>query len=709
MRLKSFLSLAFFVFLLCVLLRLYYLFALSAYPQYFYNQAPLLNTHDGYFYAQGAKELLRLYQEFRQSFIWEILQSPIWHLPNFLQDFFTLSISPHLPLYKSTSEILSLLTAFLTLCLPFNLEQVLFILPAIFGSLIVFPLMALTRNFGAIPCALSGFLGAMSVSYYNRTMFGYYDTDMLVIVLGLSVGAIILRTLRTQKALDFAILFSLSAFSLLYYSHLRYVLLGYLLILLCFFLKDLCNKSSKESPMQWIILGLFFILTLVIFFPKFTWIWIFLGFFLGFFLDILHKTFPIHKILFFLYFLCNLSLLLWKLLPSFLQSHYLSDYLADTTNTGLHYFNVLDSIAEVSNIDFGEFAYRVSGGIAWFILAILSYFGLIFKDKRFILFLPFLVLGCFALVQGLRFSFYAVPISALGMGFLLFKLQEILKNFSYKIPKFLLIVGLILLVIAPHLWHIRNYVIAPILEASEVEILRSIPTKKGDFALTWWDYGYFVHYFSDLQTFVDGGRHSGMQNFPISLALSTKEERISYNLAKMLLKGETLESHFQTLGIPKTLENLKNKQEWTRSPNTLYFILPWRMLEIFPNVMRFSQVDLSNGKSTKLDFFALSLEATKDKIYFKNDITLNPNTGEVTTQNLHFKILKSIDLKQHTTQIFDTQSSLVAVFLPNGKTLLCAESYLERFYFKGLFFENLDKNLFQKVLKNDKITIYKLL
>ena len=709
MRLKSFLSLAFFVFLLCVLFRLYYPFVLSAYPQYFYNQAPLLNTHDGYFYAQGAKELLKLYQEFQQSFALEFGQSPIWHLPNFLQDFFTLSISSHLPLYKSTSEILSILTAFLTLCLPFNLEQVLFILPAIFGSLIVFPLMALTRNFGAIPCALSGFLSAMSVSYYNRTMFGYYDTDMLVIVLGLSIGVIILRTLRTQKALDFAILFSLSAFSLLYYSHLRYVLLGYLLILLCFFLKDLYNKSSKESPMQWIILGLFFILTLVIFFPKFTWVWIFLGFFLGFFLDILHKTFPIHKILFFLYFLCNLSLLLWKLLPNFLQSHYLSDYLADTTNIGLHYLNVLDSIAEVSNIDFSEFAYRISGGIFWFILAILGYFGLIFKDKRFTLFLPFLALGCFALLQGLSFIFYAVPISALGMGFLFFKIQTILVSFQNRILKSILLACLVLLVIAPHLWHIRNYVVAPILEASEAEILLSIPAKKGDFALTWWDYGYYVHYFSDLQTFVDGGRHSGIQNFPISLALSTNEERISYNLAKMLLTGETLESHFQTFGIPKTLENLKNKQKWEYSPHALYFILPWRMLEIFPNVMRFSQVDLSNGKPQKLDFFALSLEVTKDRIYFKNNIALNPNTGEVTTQDLHFRIFKSIDLKQHTTQIFDTQSSLVAILLPNGKTLLCAKSYLESFYFKGLFFENLDKNLFQKVLKNDKITIYKLL
>lgn len=231
----------------------------------------------------------------------------------------------------------------------------------------------------------------------------------------------------------------LSAFSLGYYANLRYILLGYILVLLLFLLKDFFQESYKESQIQGILLGLLGILTLEIFFPKLTFVWICLGFSMGFALKALRKSFK-SKILFAFYLFCNLGLLLWKLLPNILQNHYLNKYFerdslrADET---FHYFNVLDSIAEVSKIDFSEFAYRVSGGTIWLILGILGYFWLILAHKRFLIFLPFLVLGCFAFAQGLRFSFYAVPISALGLGFLLYQIQGILK---YLKPKFLEVV-----------------------------------------------------------------------------------------------------------------------------------------------------------------------------------------------------------------------------------------------------------------------------
>lgn len=702
MRLRVFVGLSIVCYCLCVGVRFYCPFVLSAYPQYFYNEALLLNTHDGYFYAQGAKYLLSIAQEFYSNFTWESWQNP--------QKFFTIPSSPHLPQTppKSANEILSILTAFLAFCLPFSLEQILHLMPGIFGSLIVFPIMALTRGFGAIPCALSGVLSGISVSYYNRTLLGYYDTDMLVIVLGVSVGAMILRTWKAQHTLDYAILLVLSALAVRYYANLRYVLLGYILILWLFLLKNMWDESHKESQIQWILLGLGLTLTLEIFFPKFTPAWIVLGFFFGLGLKFLYQHFK-PKILFALFFLCNLGLLLWKLLPNILGSDYLSYFTPSVQDANFHYLNVLDSIAEVSSIGFDEFAYRVSGGITWLILGALGYIWLVLVHRRFLVFLPLLALGCFSLMQGLRFSFYATPIFAMGLGFLLSQIQGGLEYLKYRILKRFLIFSFVFLAILPHLWHIKNYLIAPILEASEAEILRTLDTKSGDFALAWWDYGYWITYFSGLTTFIDGGTHSGRQNFPISLALSSKEERISYNVAKMLLNAESLEDYLKQNGVEKGLESLKTKREFATTQKNLYIVLPLRMLEIFPNIMRFSSVDLNNGKVPKLDFFALSIGANSETINFKNGIRFNQITGEVSAQDFHTTIQKSIDLKHNLTRDFDATSALVAIFLPNGKTLLCAESYLESFYFKGLFFENLDSNLFQKVLKNDTITIYKLL
>lgn len=697
MRLRFFIPLSFFVFLVGVGIRFYYLFALNAYPQYFYNGAPLLNTHDGYFYAQGAKELLNLYQEY--------IHNSTWNLWQHTKDIFEIPNSPALS--KSANEILSKLTALLALCSPLSLEQIFFFLPAVFGSLIVFPIMALTRHFGAIPCALSGLLSAISVGYYNRTLLGYYDTDMLVIVLGVGVGVMILRTLATQRTLDCAILFALSVFALGYYSNLRYILLGYIFILLLFLMESLYKKSDERFLIQAIIAGLILTLLLEILAPNLTFLWVLLGIALGFALNFYRK------VNLKLFILCALGFLFWRILPSMLKSDYLGGFFSKNTsenpNANLHYLDVLSTIAEVSSINFSEFAYRVSGGILWLILGALGYIWLVLRYKKYLLFLPFLALGCFAFLQGLRFSFYAIPLFVLGLSFLLFQTQEILKFFKFRILKSLLLLSLSCFAILPHLSHIRHYVVAPILEKSEAEILHSLNAQKGDFALAWWDYGYFVSYFSGLKTFIDGGKHSGAQNFPISLALSTKEETTSYNIAKMLLSGESLESYLQNLGIAETLEILKTKQTFAESQNALYFILPWRMLEIFPSIMRFSQIDLTNGKIPKLDFFALSISEKNEMVEFKNGIKLNKNTGEVLSQDFNTTIQKSIDLQNHTTQSFDDTSTLMAIFLPNGKTLLCAESYLETFYFKGLFFEQLDKNLFQKVLKNDKITIYKLL
>lgn len=263
--------------------------------------------------------------------------------------------------------------------------------------------------------------------------------------------------------------------------------------------------------------------------------------------------------------------------------------------------------------------------------------------------------------------------------------------------------------ILPHLWHLKNYLVEPILETSEAEILSSFPHQSNDFALAWWDYGYVISYFSNLKTFIDGGTHSGKQNFPISLFLSSSNEILSYNIAKMLVNAESLEDYFKQNGIKTGLENLQTKKRnFTKIPKDLYIILPHRMIEILPNVMRFSQINLDNGKIPKLDFFALSVDSKNEIIYFKNGISLNQNTGEVFSQDFHIKIQKSINLKNGLIQTFDATSVLIAVFLENGKTLLCAESYLESFYFKGLL-EQLDSNLFQKVAKNDKIIIYKLL
>ncbi len=670
---RAFFILALCVYCICVILRFYYPYCLESFPQYFHKSAILLNTHDGYFYAQGAKNLL------------EFLKSDSANLLT-LESLESFQTTFNAPMF----EYLSILTASLAFLLPLSLEKILFFLPGFLGSLIVFPVIFATRNFGMIVCTLSGILSGIGISYYNRTMFGYYDTDMLLVTFDVCIAIL---AIYAKKPLHFALLTTLSAFALGYYANSRYILIAYCLILWIL-------RSHKTAN-----LGLILILCLSFLLDS-KFLWIPLGFLLGLLLPFLQrfKSMPIIS------FALFLGILFGFVIPLAIQTTYLQS-LFSTHTESFSYLNTLHSIAETSKIDLTTLAYRISGNSALFALSLVGYFWLILKHRNFLIFLPLLCLGFFALLQGLRFSFYAIPIAAIGFGFFALQCSCLFKKQS---TQYMVMILLAFLAITPHLLHIKNYLVRPILESSEAQILENIPAKKGDFALSWWDYGYLINYFSDLNVFIDGGKHSGKQNFPISLALSHSNNTLSYNLAKLLLYQEShkdflKQEYFEKLGFKQSLEILQSEPLNISSSGTIYVILPLSLLEIFPNVVAFSTLDLRENKLKSPKFFAISQHANSNQAIFKDNLSLEPSNGILSARDSKIQIHRFINLKDGETKTFNHNSSLVALRLLDDRIVLCDISYLESFYFQGLFFEKLDKNLFQKVLKNDKIIIYKLL
>ena len=136
-----------------VAFRMWWVYWASGFPNYFFWDGELMiNTNDGYAFAEGARDRLAGF-----------------HQPNDLSYF---------------SASLSILTAFLAKILPFSLESIFVYLSVVCSSLIVVPILLISSEFR---CMRAGFIGALVASvansYYNRTMAGYYDTDMLNIVL----------------------------------------------------------------------------------------------------------------------------------------------------------------------------------------------------------------------------------------------------------------------------------------------------------------------------------------------------------------------------------------------------------------------------------------------------------------------------------------------------------------------------------------------
>lgn len=628
MSIKVYLLASLCIYAICVTLRFYYPFILGFFPQYFYDNAWLLNTHDAYFYAQGAKDILKILESFIDSNILDLTFKSTLNSP--------------------THEPLSLITAIITFLAPLSLGQILFYLPGFLSTLIIFPMLYITRNFGIIPATLASLLSTLSISYFNRTIFGYYDTDMLILPLTLSIIALILS--NTPRVLG--LLFALSVFSLWYYPNLRYIFLGFVVILSCF-------KAKKEEAITLMFSILFVLYVPISFIGAFFWIII----------GAIFSFVRIPKNLFWIILCIFIFSISHTLLPNLLNSPFLNTFLQiNIESKNLEsppFVNVLDSIVETSKISFTTFAERVSGNIIFFILSLIGYGYLIYQKRIFLLFLPLLILGFFSLLQGARFSFYATPVSAIGFSYLLCCLTK-------KVPfKPLFQIVFLTITLYPNLLHIKNYTPKPILDSTEAQTLKEIPTQKGDFALAWWDYGYMINYFSNLNVFIDGGKHSGEDNFPISLFLKSNNNLLSYKIARSLLNNT----------------------------QSLYIILPLSMLEIFPTIIAFS--DFSTPK-----FFAISQNVESKTAFFKNKTTLDLENGTINNQ---YQISRLINLKTRQTLNFNPKSTLIALKLNDGRILLCDNSYLESFYFQGLFFETLDQNLFQKILKNDKIAVYKLL
>jgi len=140
--------------------RMYWPMYFSDNASMFYAEQLMINTNDGYFFATGARDIID-----------GVVAADKQRASAF-----------------GVSQGLVMLTVYATELLPFSLETIILYLPAVISSLIVVPIILTGRLMGH---TLLGFfaalLGGIAWSYYNRTMVGYYDTDMFSVFLQFTI------------------------------------------------------------------------------------------------------------------------------------------------------------------------------------------------------------------------------------------------------------------------------------------------------------------------------------------------------------------------------------------------------------------------------------------------------------------------------------------------------------------------------------------
>ncbi|WP_456394131.1 STT3 domain-containing protein [Nitratifractor sp.] len=699
--LKSFLVWMLLAYLFALAVRYIWVDWASQFPDFFWNGQLMINTNDGYYWAEGARDILAG-----------------GHQPH--------DLSPvHAPL--------AMATAFLARWLPVSFETLILWMPAVFGALLVVPVMLIGR---ALNLNRVGFVAALLAgvvwSYYNRTMVGYYDTDMLTIVLPTFVlwGIILAVTRKRNRymALTALLMILYQWWYPAAYSLNTAFLVMVLLYVLVFERRELYNYKL----LLFMLLGLMplgWMEDMVLILAAFL-----LFHFGGKRVDRLVWPLLVLAVAAFAW--------LGGLAPIWFQ---IKGYLLRQSVTGggegdLHFFAVSKTVREAGKIPFEIFADRISGHPVVFLLSLFGYLVMAWRYRAMWLALPMLGLGFIAMMGGLRFTVYAVPVMALGMGYLIVwfsrRLVASVAGESSKSNR--MEWGIMLLLTAavlyPNIRHVIDYKVPTVFNKNEVAVLDRLHKIAGreDYVLAWWDYGYPIRYYSDVKTLIDGGKHTGDVNFPVSFAL-THPQTASANMARLITEyternfrhernGSYLKQMMQDYKVsdPETFVAMLEDPEFKvpKKSREVYYYLPLRMMGIFPTVALFSNIDLATGNPRREPLFysLVPLGQKGSKVIFGGNlwVDLKEGTMRMGRQTTRLNRLVVAELNKDGTmrleeRNFDPDSRFFLVYMKNYRRFLLMDRRMfESTYVQLFVLRRYDPKLFEPVILAPMATVYRL-
>ncbi len=682
-------------FVFSTLVRFIWIYQFNGVDSFIWNDQFMINTNDGYFWAEGARDILN------------------WNFSEF-------ALSP----VKTAGSQLS---AFFAWILPFSFETVILYLPVFLSSLIVIPMILIAQSLKRVEIGfVAALLASIAWSYYNRTMVGYFDTDMLNIVFPTFLLWSLILAIKSneEKYLLFTAL-EIIAYRWWYpqsYS-LEFAFFGLILLYALIFERKNLYMYKLLSIMLFAMMGLPSLVRFV------TVITVF----------IMYRS---KKLEVYIYYLLGLAFLLFMLSGGFspiwaqLKGYVFQDTLAVVgKDLQLHFFSVMQTVREAGKIPFETFANRISGHTITFVLSVIGYVLLVLRHRVMFLGLPLIGLGFLAYVGGLRFTIYAVPVLAFGISYLIFFCSDYLKNSYAKVVFVLTCTAAILY---PNILHIIGYKVPTVFSKQEVTVLDKLKSiaDREDYVVAWWDYGYPIRYYSDVNTLIDGGKHSGAVNFPVSYMLTNPQLSaaklarydVEYTQSKFLMSKNdkdrnrtnianmTLDNGFNDTN--DFLTSLHVKSSLPKKTRDIYFYLPFRMMGILPTISRFSDIDLMNGKTNRRPFMYQTnrFKDSKDILNLSNGVLFNKKTGMLKIGN------QEVPVKEFLMTAYDKNKKLIRqrqrihknanmylVFMRSYNTFLVLdESMLNSTYIQLFVFENYDKNLFEPVILDPSAKIFKL-
>lgn len=689
----------------------------SAFSYYFFDGNRLLTTNDAYHFATATKDLIN---------------------GNIDNAFYPIA----------TFEMPSILSAIFYYILPFSIDDLFFFLPIILSSFVAIPVYLLAKDMTNKYFALfAAILTPLSIGYSNRTIGGYYDTDMLMLFFPLFGMYFLYRILKQYNLRDviFAAIFFILA--LLWHK----VSATYLLTASIFFALFYVLIKDRKNLKLYEALGILIIsISFINIYIKLILLAILLHFMSDkvlFFQNITDKIkskIKYKSILILLigcsvFIIANIDLILSRF------ATYVTDKMITQSAITLH--STSGTIMELAPLTISNLAERTMGDNATFVIGLIGIVVMFIKINKSIILLPFLLLSILSLKFGLRFSMFGAPVFSLGYFYLLYFALNLLNNlFKDKIVlngvKFILSICFALFAIMPNYYHTKNYFVPPVVLGNEINALDAIKqdsTSRDDLSISWWDYGFLIPYYANTKVIIQGTDLDGINHFISSFILSSSSQIASYNMSKLIAEAfytddkELIKHHnldrilykYDAIKDPKSfIDSLGDSSFKTpKINNNIYLYIPYSILSIQTAIDEFSDIDYSNGKVLhdeksktlaqyasivdKKDYYLLDGEF---EFYPQNGIFKSIKSGKfINVQQFHIINRVGDKLQTTTTKYSDDKKKLHIIYSKELNMFFAIDERTNSSLSVQLFlYENYDKNLFSLIHSDKGAKAYKL-
>jgi len=689
-------------YLFSIAARMYWPWHFSGNEAMYFDGTLMINTNDGYFFASGAKDILDG------------------------------SISVDAQRVSAQRFGLTTFTAYITKFSGFSLENITLYLSAVISSLVVIPIVLVSRLMGHATLGFfAALIGSIAWSYYNRTMVGYYDSDMFAIFLQFSIFYAFMHIAYKKDLLG--ILLAIPIILVYPYFYPQGISVTYaMFIMLVVYLvmesyagfKNNETESFIGKPIS--LFGTIILLSISLMTTLPIWLRVLLVvagmglFYRSKLTDKQLMYMSMAAFVGFLYFGNFFHVLTYKMLT----------YLGrDTASEGLMFYQVVQTVREAGEIPMSTIANRISGSSVGLLLSFIGFIVLVLRHKPFIIALPLIGVGLFAYVGGLRFTVYAVPIAAVSAVYLFWILGS---YFSNKRIQYSFVFLGTLLMLYPNIQHIIGYKVPTVLNKAEVNdlaTLKKISSRK-DYTLSWWDYGYPIWYYSNTSTLIDGGKHQN-DNFIISKIMQTTSATLAVNLSRVAVETY-VDSNYSVVANVLFKNKEKNQVDPSlylyeledteyvlpKKTRDIYLYLPYKMLGIFPTVAIFGNLDLKTGKAKRnIAFYPSTVVNVNDgNVFLRNGIVFDSKKGVlkigaktvevrnfITTQNTKDG---TVNLQPH---IYNINGQYAVINMKSyGRFVVMDIETFKSMYVQMFILGIYDKNLFELVVSSAYSKIYKL-